>query len=320
MGILDDQYLTLEGDGGFKAVFSPLGAKLLALYVPTSDGGAVQVAMASAGHPDDPGADSYAGAVCGRVANRIAGAAFTLEGVAYKLAANEGSKQLHGGPGGFSHRLWTAERKDGTIRFALHSPDGDQGYPGTADVVAVYGFDGATLWLDMTAIADRTTVVNLTNHVYLNLAGGGSALGHQLEIPASRMTPVSDDLIPTGALDDVAGTRFDFRRFRTISGSYDHNFCLDAGRGASHLAARLVEPLTGRTMELETTEPAVQLYTGDHFSEGTIAPFSKVARNGGIALEPQTYPDAVNRPQFPSAVLKAGETYHHRIAWRFSGF
>lgn len=316
----EDQYLTLEGDGGLKAVFSPVGAKLLALYVPTASGSPAQVVIGSSGHPDDIGADGSAGAICGRVANRIAGATFTLDGTPYELPANNGANTLHGGPVGFNRRQWAVAAAPDQLRFTLNSADGDMGFPGNLDVTAVYGFDGATLWLEMTAVTDKPTPINLTNHAYFNLAGKGSALGHQLEIPASHYTPVDEAKIPLGPLADVAGTRFDFRRFRTIAGSYDHNFCLDAGRGALHLAARLVEPLTGRTLELATTEPGLQLYTADHFSEERLSPFSQVVKNGGIALEPQTYPNAVNEPSYPSSILRPGETYRHRIEWTFSGF
>ena len=313
-------YVTIEGEGGFKAIFSPVGAKLIALYVPTADGGSVQVVIGSSGHPEDPGADNSGGAICGRFANRIAGGRFAIDGKAYALPINKAPNTLHGGAVGFSRRAWTPSQTPDGVAFRLQSADGDMGFPGNLDVTARYGIRGATLYLDMLAVSDQPTPINLTNHVYLNLVGEGSALGHQLEIPASHYTPANDVLIPTGEIAPVAGTCFDFRRFRTIAGSYDINFCLDAGRGPLHLAARLVEPVTGRLLELTTTEPGVQLYTADHFSEALLAPFSKVIKNGGIALEPQTYPNAINEPAFPSALLRPGETYHHRMEWTFSGF
>ncbi len=320
---MTDQHklVTIKSESGLRAILSPVGAKLVALFIPTKDGGEVQVVIGSSAHPNDPGADASGGAICGRVANRIAGGVFELDGQQFKLPINKAPNTLHGGPVGFSRREWTVAQVDESrVEFRLLSANGDMGFPGDLEVVAAYGFEGASLYLDMTAVTDRPTIINLTNHVYLNLNGGGSALGHKLKIPASRYTPSDETLIPTGELADVAGTRFDFRRLRPIAEDYDVNFCLDAGRGPLHLAARLVEPETGRTMTLSTTEPGVQLYTATHFSEALISPYSKVVKNGGIALEPQTYPNAINEPGFPSSVLRPDETYAHRMEWVFSGF
>lgn len=313
--------VTIRGESGLKAILSPVGAKLVALYVPTRDGGEVQVVIGSSAHPDDAGADASGGAICGRVANRIAGGVFELDGQRFELPINKAPNTLHGGPIGFSRREWAlAKAEESLVEFRLLSADGDMGFPGTLDVRATYGIKGNSLYLDMTAETDRPTPINLTNHVYLNLSGAGSALGHQVEIPASHYTPVNEALIPTGEIADVTGTRFDFRRPRTVAEDYDINFCLDAGRGPSHLAARLVEPDTGRSMTLSTTESGVQLYTATHFSETLISPFSKVVKHGGIALEPQTYPNAINEPAFPSSVVRPGGRYAHRIEWAFSGF
>lgn len=315
-----DDYITIESGDGLKALFSPSGAQLVALYVPTRGGDAVQTVMASSGRPDYPDGDGWAGTICGRYANRIAGASFTLDGVTYRLPANEGNKQLHGGAAGFAKLDWASEKTADGVVFRLHSPDGDQGYPGALDVTAAYGLAGRTLWLEMTAVTTKPTVVNLTHHVYWNLLGKGDILGHLMEIPASRYTPVNADLIPEGPLVDVAGTRFDFRARRPIAGFYDHNFVLDAGRGALHLGARATEAVTGRSLEVWTTEPGIQLYVGEHFSPAIKAPFSNQVKNAGFALEPQTFPNAPNEPSYPTSVLRPGETYRHRIEWRFSGF
>lgn len=313
--------VTIRGESGLRAILSPVGAKLVALYLPTRDGGEIQVVIGSSAHPDDAGADASGGAICGRVANRIAGGVFELDGQRFELPINKVPNTLHGGPVGFSRREWTvAKAEESLVEFGLLSTDGGMGFPGTLDVRATYGFEGNSLYLDMTAETDRPTPINLTNHVYLNLRGAGSALAHQVEIPASHYTPVNEALIPTGEIADVTGTRFDFRRPRTVAEDYDINFCLDAGRGPSHLAARLIEPDTGRSMTLSTTEPGVQLYTATHFSEALISPFSKVVKHGGIALEPQTYPNAINEPAFPSSVVRPGGRYAHRIEWAFSGF
>lgn len=315
-----DNLITLDGGDGLKAIFSPAGAQLVALYVPTKSGGPVQTVIGSSGRLNAPDGDGWAGAICGRFANRIAGASFTLDGVTYRLPANEGSKQLHGGAEGFGHLTWKEEKTGGEVIFHLDSPDGDMGYPGALAVKAAYGLKGHTLYLEMTATTTKPTVINLTHHVYWNLLGKGDILGHLLQIPASHYTPVNAELIPVGPLAEVVGTRFDFREKRPIAGPYDHNFVLDAGRGALHLGARAIEPLTGRTLEVWTTEPAIQLYTGEHFTPAIKAPFSEQLKNAGFALEPQTFPNAPNEPSYPSSVLRPGETYRHRIEWRFSGF
>lgn len=315
-----EDYITLDGAGGLKAIFSPAGAQLVALYIPTSSGGPVQTVIGSPGRLNAPDGDGWAGTICGRYANRIANGSFTLDGVTYRLPANEGAKQLHGGVDGFGHLVWKGEKAANEVVFRLDSPDGDMGYPGAFQVKAAYGFKGNSLYLDMTATTTKPTVVNLTHHVYWNLLGKGDILGHLMQIPASRYTPVNADLIPEGPLAEVVGTRFDFRDKRPIAGPYDHNFALDAGRGELHLGARAIEPKTGRTLEVWTTEPGMQLYTGEHFTPAIKAPFSEQLKNAGFALEPQTFPNAPNEPSYPSSVLRPGETYHHRIEWRFSGF
>jgi aldose 1-epimerase len=315
-----DDFITLDGGDGLKAVFSPAGAQLVALYIPTKSAGPVQTVIGSSGRLNAADGDGWAGTICGRYANRIAGASFTLDGTTYHLPANEGAKQLHGGAHGFGHLAWKGEKAGGQVVFRLDSPDGDMGYPGALSVTAAYGLDGHTLSLEMTATTTKPTVINLTHHVYWNLLGKGDILGHLMQIPAGHYTPVDADLIPVGPLAEVAGTRFDFREKRPIAGPYDHNFVLDTGRGALHLGARAIEPVTGRRLEVWTTEPAIQLYTGEHFTPAIKAPFSELLKNAGFALEPQTFPNAPNEPAYPSAVLRPGETYRHRIEWRFSGF
>jgi aldose 1-epimerase len=312
--------LVLEGSNGLRAEFARNGARLLRLDVPGHKGGSTQVVIGTADDAAQPNGDMWGGTICGRFANRIAGAAFELDGVNYSLPANHGSSSLHGGPESFALRDWSVEAGDGTLTFRLTSPDGEMGYPGKMEVVATYGFSGMTLWLEMTATTDKATVVNLTHHAYWNLKGSGNALGHEIEIPASRYSAVDERLIPLGEPEEVGETIFDFRTMRPIAIPYDHSFCLDAGRGALHLGACVREPETGHRMEVWTTEPAIQLYTANHFSDAQVAHYSEMVLNGAIALEPQTYPNAPNEPTFPSAVLRPGETYRHRIEWRFSGF
>jgi aldose 1-epimerase len=320
MAITDRANLVLEASNGMRAEFTPNGARLLRLDIPVHDGGSVQVVIGTAQDAAQPNSDAWGGTICGRFANRIANASFELDGTRYNLPANHGSSALHGGPKSFALQDWNVEAANDTLTFRLTSPDGEMGYPGTMEVVAVYGFSGSTLWLEMTATTDKPTVINLTQHAYWNLKGKGSALGHQIEIPASRYSAVDERLIPLGEPAEVADTIFDFRTLRPIDIIYDHSFCLDAGRSELHLGARVCEPETGRSMEVWTTEPAIQLYTANHFSEEQDAPYSEMTLNGAIALEPQTYPNAPNEPSYPSAVLRPGETYRHRIEWRFSGF
>jgi aldose 1-epimerase len=312
--------LVLEGSSGLRAEFAPNGARLLRLDIPTHDGGSTQIVMGTAHDAAQPNGDTWGGTICGRFANRIANAEFELDGIRYSLPANHGSSALHGGPQSFALRDWSVEACDDTLTFRLTSPDGEMGYPGNLDVVATYGFSETTLWLEMTARTDKPTIINLTHHAYWNLKGKGSALGHEIEIPASHYSAVDERLIPLGAPEAVAETIFDFRTMRAIAIPYDHSFCLDAGRGSLHLGARVREPESGRVMEVWTTEPAIQLYTANHFSNELVAPYSEMVVNGAIALEPQTYPNAPNEPSYPSAILRPGETYRHRIEWRFSDF
>ncbi|MGR6432790.1 aldose epimerase family protein [Rhizobium sp. PAMB 3174] len=312
--------LVLEGSSGLRAEFAPSGARLLRLDIPDSKGGSTQIVMATAQDAAQPNGDTWGGTICGRFANRIADAIFELDGVRYRLPANHGSSSLHGGPQSFALRDWEVESGEQTLTFRLTSRDGEMGYPGNLDVVAIYGFSEKTFWLEMTARTDKPTIVNLTHHAYWNLKGKGNALGHEIEIPASYYSAVDERLIPLGAPEAVDGTIFDFRAMRPIAMPYDHSFCLDAGRGSLHLGARVREPETGHVMEVWTTEPAIQLYTANHFSSELVAPYSEMVVNGAIALEPQTYPNAPNEPTYPSAVLRPGETYRHRIEWRFSGF
>ena len=316
----NDTSILLGSSNGLRAEFAQCGARLLRLDIPSSKGGSTQVVMGTASASTQPNGDTWAGTICGRFANRIANATFVLDGIRYTLPANHGTSALHGGPKSFALRDWAVEAADDSLTFRLTSPDGEMGYPGKMDVSATYGISETTLWLDMIATTDKTTIINLTHHAYWNLKGGGNVLDHEIEIPASRYSAVDERLIPLGAPEDVAETIFDFRTMRPIAIPYDHSFCLDAGRGSLHLAARVREPRSGRSMEVWTTEPAIQLYTANHFSDALIAPHSEMIENGAIALEPQTYPNAPNEPSYPSAVLSPGEVYHHRIEWRFSGF
>jgi aldose 1-epimerase len=270
----------------------------------------------------------YFGAVCGRCANRIGGASFELDGVRHVLAANEGPNQLHGGPNGFNSRVWqiasaTADR----ATFDLVDPDGEQGYPGRVRVSASYTVAGTTLVLEVEATTDRPTLVNIAGHAYFDLDGTGSILDHEATIFADRYTPAGADLITTGEVLPVAGTAFDFRTPRPIGREvagerviYDVNYALaDAPSALPKLAARVRGPKRGVTLEVWTTEPGIQLYDGSWLDVPVPGlDERRYARNGGFCLEPQRWPDAANKPHFPSAVLRPGELYRQRTEYRFS--
>ncbi|RJL24697.1 aldose epimerase family protein [Bailinhaonella thermotolerans] len=255
----------------------------------------------------------YFGAVVGRYGNRVAGGRFTLDGREHTLPLNNGPNSLHGGTDGFDRRVWeVADLSPASITLRLVSPDGDQGYPGTLTAAVTYTLAGDALRVDYHAVTDAPTVVNLTNHSYFNLAGKGDVLGHVLTMPAHRYLPVDADLIPTGELAPVAGTDFDFTGPEVIGarrgGAYDHCYVLD-GEGP----IRVAEPESGRVMEVTTTEPGVQLYTGAML-DPEATPYGPYA---GFCLETQHYPDSPNRPEFPSTVLRPGEEFTSTTTYAF---
>ena len=272
----------------------------------------------------------YLGATIGRYGNRIAGAAFALDGIEHTLAANENGNALHGGLLGFDQREWAVvDRDERHVRLALHSPDGDQGFPGALDVTVTYSVEPGAVRIDYTATSDADTVVNLTNHAYFNLDGEGSGPvdDHDLLVSADAFTVVGPGLAPTGELRDVTGTPFDFRRPTRIGdalarddeqlvlgGGIDHNLVV-RGSGFRHVAT--LRGRSGRTLVVESDQPGVQVYTGAHF-DGTVVGTSGTAYGprAGVALETQGFPDAPNHPGFPSTVVRAGETYASTTTWR----
>ena len=305
------ELFTVSHAGGLVLRATNYGGTIVSLHAPDRDGRPGNVVL---GHDTLDGylRDSrYVGAIVGRYANRIAHARFTLDGTTYRLTANHGPHHLHGGRTGFDKVVWRATpiRADATAGIVLThtSPDGDEGYPGALAARVTYTLtDGPALVVDYRATTDRPTVVNLTQHSYFNLAGVGDILGHLLQVDADAITPVDDGLIPTGAIIPVAGTAFDFRSPTAVGArlgpGYDHNFVLRrTGPGLVH-AARLVDPPSGRTLDVHTTEPGLQLYAG---------------ARAGLCLETQHYPDAPNQPGFPSAILRPGAEYRSRTVFAF---
>jgi aldose 1-epimerase len=340
-GQLDDgrrvSIYTLEA-GGVRARIATYGGALVSLWAPDRDGRPGDIVL---GQDDLAGylaQTSYHGALIGRHGNRIGGARFTLDGVEYRLPANDGPNHLHGGRVGFDRAVWTAaprETSDGpALELGHTSPDGDEGYPGNLTVRVVYTLtrDGA-LRLDYAAETDRATVVNLTHHAYWNLAGhaAGPIGDHHLVLDASRVAAVGPGLIPTGELRAVDGTPFDFRSGARIgaridagddqlriAGGYDHSFAVDGSVGELRRAARVTEPTTGRVLEVLTTEPAVQLYSGNFLDGARGKGGAMYAWRSGFCLETQHHPDAPNQPGFAPTTLRSGAHYRSTTIFRFS--
>lgn len=333
---------TLARPGGLEARVATWGATLVSLRAPDRDGALGHVTLGFDRLAPYLGDHPYLGAVVGRYAGRIAGARFALDGAEHRLAANDhGVNHLHGGCRGFDRALWRAEVVDGgdahpALRLRHRSPDGDEGYPGALDVEVTYRLDAnGGLALEYAATADRATVVSLTSHAYWNLRDGGAGsdvLGHEVEIRAARVLDIGEGLIPTGELLPVAGTPFDFSAPAPLgarldaaplraTGGYDHTYVLDGWgereRGVPALAARVHEPVTGRVMEVFTTEPGLQLYTGNFLDLEGRGPGARCGSHGGLCLEAQHFPDSPNRPAFPSTVLRPGETYRQTTVYRF---
>ncbi len=322
--------------GAFRAQFLTLGATLHRLEVPDRHGRAENVVLGYADLEDyrrQP--PRYYGAVAGRYANRIAGGRFTLDGETFQLTTNENGNSLHSGPDGFDQQFWTVEvRSDSAVTFRLDTPHGWNGFPGDLVARVEYALEDDGLAVRFTATADRATVVNLTQHAYFNLAGEGSGstvLDHLLQIPASAITPVNEALIPTGELAPVDGGAFDFRAPKPIGRDidaadaqlalgqgYDHNFVLDGPAGFERRIVTLFDPESGRVLEVHSTEPGVQFYSGNYLADGAPGTGGGVyPKRGGLCLEPQKFPDSPNQPGFPSARVEAGETYRHSMAFRF---
>jgi aldose 1-epimerase len=299
-----------------RAELSTFGAGIRSLSVPDRRGVLTNVVLGYDDTADYVRDTNFIAGVIGRYANRIAGGRCVIGGREVSLVRNDGPNQLHGGNPGFHKVHWKVQFVDShSIHFSYLSPAGDGGFPGNLDVSVRYTLDGQTLAVSYRATTDAETVVNLTNHPYFNLSGRGLILDHELAIFASRFTPVDDSLIPTGELREVQGTSLDFRASTRIGESeFDHNFVLDNQTGELALAATLREPSSGRQLDLWTTEPGLQLYTGSHL------PGDPFPVHAGVCLELQHFPDSPNHAEFPSTLLRPGEEYRSESEYRFSNF
>src|ERR1051326_870277 len=328
---------TLRNRHGMEVKITNYGGIVISISVPDRNGHFGDVVL---GYDNLEGylkENPFFGAMVGRYGNRIANAKFTLNGKEYKLPANNGPNCLHGGLKGFDKVVWQAKSlatpEGAALELSYTSKDGEEGFPGNLSVTAVYTLtDDNGLKLEYTATTDKDTIVNLTQHSYFNLAGKGDVLKHEVMINADKFTPTDKNLIPTGALKPVQGTAVDFRKPTPIGarinqddeqlkfgGGYDQNWVINNPPGKLGVMARVYEPTSGRVLEVLSTEPGMQFYTGNHLS-------GKITGKGGwvyeprsaFCMEPQHFPDSPNHPEFPSVVLKLGQEYHNTIIYRFS--
>ena len=321
---------TIKNVHGLKAVISNYGATLLELWTPDKNGKSGNVILGfdslsgylQKGNP-------YFGAIVGRFANRIGRATFTIDGKVYTLAPNDRGNTLHGGIKGFDKVIWNVNLvNDSSLSLSYLSKDGEEGFPGNLNVKVVYTVTSRNgLMIDYTALTDMKTPVNITNHAYFNLSAGkdSTILGEELKIFASKFTPVNDSLIPTGKLMPVKNTPMDFQKSKKIGseidkvkGGYDHNFIIDRKDSSLVIAASVFDPSSGRVMEVWTTQPGIQFYTGN-FLNGSLTgrDGKKVLQHGALCLETQHFPDSPNQPSFPNAILAPGQTYHEVTVYKF---
>lgn len=329
-----DIHLYTLNSGMVEVRVTDFGAHLVRVRTPDRAGRAADVVLgfdSVDGYLNTPNA--YLGGLIGRFGNRIGKGQFSIDGKTYQIPVNNGPNALHGGPVGFDRYLWKAEETGDGVEFTHVSPDGDMGFPGTMTAKVRYMLEGNTLRLDYTATSDKPTILNLTNHAYFNLRGDddGNILGHMVELAADRYTPVDAGQIPTGEIAPVAGTPLDFRTPHAVGArigadfeqlklgrGYDHNFVVNGQAGTLRRAARVTEPEHGRTLTVDTTEPAVQFYSGN-FLDGKLTGRhgKKYEQRTGFCLETQNFPDAPNHANFPSAVLRPGQTFRSTTTFTF---
>jgi aldose 1-epimerase len=325
---------TLTNAAGLVCKVITYGATITELHVPDRIGKLGDVVLGFDNLAQYVERNPFFGCVVGRVANRIANGRFKLDGKTYSLPINKAPNCLHGGPKGFDKAVWRAEATGGpngpAVAFSHVSPDGDEGFPGALSVRMTYTLTNANeLRIDYEATTDKTTPVNLTNHSYFNLACRGDVMGQVLQLKAGKYTPADDNMIPTGVIADVAGGPLDFTQAKPIgrdlkrvtgrTNGYDHNFVIDGGGRGIVVAATAHDPASGRSMEVSTDQPGVQLYSSNDF-DGTLAGKGGVIfqLHTAFCLETQHYPDSVNKPAFPSTLLRPGETYRSTTIYRFA--
>ena len=328
---------TLTNGNGLIVKITDFGGIITEIHAPDRDGKFADIVLGYDSVEPYVNDSPYFGALIGRYGNRLREGRFAIDGRPFQLPCNDGANHLHGGLDGYHKVLWRAVPfQEGTsvgLTLMHRSPDGEQGYPGTLDVTVVYELNGDNeLVMAFDAVTDKATPVNLTQHSYFNLAGGGDILDHQLMLDADAITPVDSTLIPTGAIAPVAGTPFDFRSAHAIGerigqedeqlrfgSGYDHNFVLNKPRPqASTLAARVSHPGSGRVLELITEEPGVQFYSGNFLDGKLTGKLRNYPFRSGFCLEPQHFPDSPNQPSFPNTILRPGEEYATVSKFKFS--
>ncbi len=328
----DVDLYTLTNANGLKTEIMTYGGIVRTLEVPDRDGNLGDIVLGYDSLDEYIENNPYFGALVGRCGNRIAKGKFTLDGVEYTLATNDGGNHLHGGVKGFDKVVWGAEpMEDGTgvgLKLTYLSKDGEEGYPGNLKCTVIYTLTNDNeLKVSYEAETDKATVLNLTHHSYFNLGGHGSGdiLAHELMLTADNFTPVDEGLIPTGEIKPVKGTLMDFTRptpigsrIAQVKGGYDHNYVLNSSDGSLALAASVYEPGSGRVMEIYTTEPAIQFYSGNFLDGSNKGKGAAYNKHNGFCLETQHFPDSPNKASFPSVVLKPGEKYTHLTVHKFS--
>jgi aldose 1-epimerase len=330
---------TLVNSNGITLEVLSYGGIIQSIRIPDRRGAMADVALGYDTLEQYRGDKSHFGSLVGRYANRIRAGHFTLDGRDYQLACNEGRSHLHGGVRGFDRRVWTVAPFDTSsgvgVVLGFVSPDGEEGYPGAVQVRVTYTLtDANALIVEYLATSDAPTPINLTQHSYFNLRGEGNGdiLGHDIQLAASRFTPIDENLVPTGELRDVAGTPFDFRTPRVIgerigdadeqlrvAGGYDHNFIIDRANDTElALAARLTDPESGRGLDIYTTQPGIQFYSGNFLDGGPVTKHGgRYPHRSGLALETQHFPDSPNHPSFPSTILRPGQEFRSRSEYHF---
>jgi aldose 1-epimerase len=334
-GVVDDApvFLYTLGDDKLTARITNYGGIIVSLIAPDREGRLADVVLGFDGLEPYLENKPYFGALIGRYANRIANGRFELDAREYRLPKNNGNHTLHGGTRGFNKRFWTPKETTNSLILSYISKDGEEGFRGNLQVRAEYSVVGGELTIRYSAKTDSRTVINLTNHSYFNLAGegSGSALEHELQINADAFTPTSSDQIPTGEIRTVAGTPFDFRQFTTIGSridrhdeqlrfgkGYDHNWVIRRDGAGSALAAVATDPRSGRSLEIRTTEPGLQFYSGNLLDDVSGKNGHRYQRRSAFCLETQHFPNSPNTPLFPSTLLRPGEEYESESVYKFS--